>query len=88
MTPAVLLVGFCLGALGASLHLWVVWLRSRALQRGVAFVLLSYPLGFIGPALSFLAAARIAPEAAWAAVLGLMALRAVVLGRLRRKELS
>jgi hypothetical protein len=88
MTPGLLLLGFCLGALGASLHLLVVWLRSRALQRGVAFVLLSYPLGFVGPALAFWAAARIAPEAAWSAVLGLMALRGVVLGRLRRKELS
>ncbi len=83
-------VGGMLGALGAALHLAVVyWRASRfshaaAAKRSTAFALWTMPLGWLGPAAAVLVAARIGPVAAWSTVLGIVALRAAVLSRARK----
>lgn len=80
-------VGMLLGAAGALWHLAVVWLRARSLPRlGASGVLLMAPLGWAGPTLAVLFAARFMPGAAWATLPGLVLARAVSMSRLRRTE--
>lgn len=74
------LAGLGLGALGGALHLSLVAARARLCLRGrLALAWLAYPLGLALVAAAVYAAARLAPVAAWFSVLGLAAVRGVVL---------
>lgn len=78
------IAGVLLGAIGGALHLWVAHWRARLAVSGrPELARLSFPLGMLGPALCVIAAASVAPLAAWVSPLGLMAVRAAVLWRLR-----
>lgn len=85
-----ILLGGTLGAVGAALHLAVVYWRASRFseaavkRRSTAFVLWTMPLGWLGPAAAVLLAASVSPVAAWSTIAGILALRAVVLARARR----
>lgn len=87
-------LGAVLGAVGAALHLAVVyWRASRfsraaAAERSTAFALWTMPLGWAGPAVAVFAAASISPVTAWSTLLGIVALRVAVLSWARRPEPS
>lgn len=76
------LVGAGLGGSAALVHLAITRWRARlAVRRGPLLVLLTYPLALGSVALFVLAAARVAPLAAWSTLLGLVAVRSLVLGQ-------
>lgn len=86
MTWWLVLAGFALGALGALGHLAVAWQRAVwARERGAAAVLVTFPLGLLAPALAVVLAAQLAPSAAWATPLGMLAARFAVLARRARR---
>lgn len=75
------LAGVGLGAVAALVHLAITRWRARlALARGPGLLLITYPLALASVALFVLAAAWLAPLAAWCTLLGLLAVRAVALG--------
>lgn len=81
MTLLPIALGIVLGALGALAHLAVVWWRARlVVSERRALALATFPVGLAAPALAVLAAAQVAPLAAWASLAGIVGARAVVLG--------
>jgi hypothetical protein len=71
-----LVVGLACGVLGGLLHLSCVAWRARLIVRGrQGWALALYPIGLLGPALAVLAAAWVAPLAAWLSPIGLVAIR-------------
>jgi hypothetical protein len=76
------LAGVGLGAVAGLVHLGITRWRARlAVRRGAGLVLVSYPLALGSVSLFVLAAAALAPLAAWCTLPGLLAARLVVLGR-------
>ena len=66
-------------------HLALTWWRARLVtsgQSGLAWV--TMPLGLVAVGLALYAAARIAPAAAWAFVVGLFAARLLIFHRTRQ----
>ncbi|HEY8432723.1 MAG TPA: hypothetical protein VIL20_30340 [Sandaracinaceae bacterium] len=85
MTVSHAAIGMVLGALGSLAHLWITRARAGLVVRGrpgVAWAL--QPLGFAALAAFFVAAAKVAPLAAWCFVIGVFGARAIVLARARR----
>jgi hypothetical protein len=77
-------IGIALGVTGAAAHLALTWWRARLVtsgRAGLAWVTL--PVGLAAVGLALYAAARVAPEAAWTFVIGLLAARFAVLHRVR-----
>jgi hypothetical protein len=77
-------IGVALGAVGAAAHLALTWWRARLVtsgRSGLAWATLPLGLGAVG--LALLVAAKLAPEAAWAFVVGLLVTRFAVLHRAR-----
>lgn len=73
-----LVFGLVLGALGGAFHLLLTRLRARLTctgRPGLGLLLLPVALG--GPAVSVLIAARVAPVAAFATLIGLVTLRSI-----------
>lgn len=80
-----LLAGSLLGGCGAAAHLGVTRARARLAVAGrPRSALLLLPAGLSLIALAVIAAAAIAPVAAWAAPIGVVSLRFVVLRRVAR----
>lgn len=76
------LAGVGLGAIAGLLHLAITrWRAGLAVRRGAGLALVAYPLALAGVALLVLAAAALAPLAAWCTLPGLIAVRFVVLRR-------
>lgn len=74
--------GLALGALAGWAHLGLArWRAGLAVRRGAASALVTYPLALVCVALSVLAAAELAPLAAWCTLPGLVAVRLVLLRR-------
>lgn len=82
--PIAIAIGLVLGALGGAAHLGVAYLRAGLLaKRSAGTVLLSMPLGLVGPAVAVVLAARITPVAAWATPVGILLVRFFILRRTR-----
>lgn len=79
-----MMAGLTLGAVGGGLHLLVTRLRARlAIEHRNLLSSLLFPVGLAFVGLAVWLGSLIAPHAAWAAVFGLLVVRAVVLSRLR-----
>ena len=76
------LAGVGLGVVAGLVHLGITrWRAGLAVRSGAGLALLTYPLALGSVALAVLAAAALAPLAAWCTLPGLLAVRLVVLGR-------
>lgn len=81
------LAGVLLGAAGALAHLALTGWRARLVTSGRRrLAAATFPVGLALIAASVVAASSVAPAAAWATVVGILATRAAWLGR-RVKEL-
>lgn len=81
--PLAVSAGLALGFAGGLGHLAVTWWRARLLtKQGAVAVLLTFPLALAAPLAAVLAAAWIAPLAAWVSPVGILLARTLLLKRI------
>jgi hypothetical protein len=81
-----IIIGLVLGAVGATLHLYIVRRRAEMATSGEErLALTTYPLGLLPLAFCVILAAFIHPWAAWATLFGVVVGRIVGIRRLREQ---
>jgi hypothetical protein len=78
-----IIIGLVLGAIGATLHLFIVRRRAEMATSDERLALTTYPLGLLPLAFCVILAAFIHPWAAWATLLGVVVGRIIGIRRLR-----
>jgi hypothetical protein len=78
-----IIIGLVLGAIGATLHLFIVRRRAEMATSDERLALTTYPLGLLPLAFCVILAAFIHPWAAWATLLAVVVGRIIGIRRLR-----